>query len=107
MRTREIIKQENDACRRALVSNAKCKIMLTPGVNESEHRQDILEAVRSFDAFTADNNPHGENDFGSVEVGGEKYFFKFDYYDTDLEYGVDPLEEEPVRVLTIMHSSEY
>lgn len=107
MRTKEQIKQENDKCRRALINSNRCKIMLTPGVNESEHRAEILESVRNFDSFTGDNDPHGEHDFGSVSVQGQKYFFKFDYYDENLEYGVDPLEEEPVRVLTIMHSSEY
>jgi len=47
----------------------------------------IREKVEMFDAFTADNNPHGERDFGSIEHNGEKVFWKIDYYDRSLQYG--------------------
>jgi hypothetical protein len=34
----------------------------------------VLDKVRKFDAFTADNDPHGEHDFGGFEVDGRKVF---------------------------------
>jgi len=66
-------------------------------------------AVASFDAFTEDNDPYGERDFGSIELEGERYFWKIDYYDRSLRFGVeDPSDTtETVRVLTLMHASEY
>lgn len=70
----------------------------------------ILAAVRTFDAFTADNDPYGERDFGTLadpEAG--RVFWKIDYYDTDYRYGsenpADPIITR--RILTVMLASEY
>ena len=69
----------------------------------------VLQAVRTFDAFDSGNDPHHEHDFLSVEVDGERFFAKFDYYDNDLKYGSeDPSDpEQTIRVLTIMRADEY
>ena len=68
-----------------------------------------LAKVIAFDAFSADNDPHHEHDFGSFELEGEKLFWKIDYYDSDLTYGSeDPNDVEKThRVLTIMLASDY
>ena len=85
--------------------------MMTAGINVlSDHtKANILTAVRSFNAFDEDNDPHGEHDFGSFEVDGEKGFWKIDYYDTSMEGGSeDPSNPETTtRTLTIMLASEY
>lgn len=72
-------------------------------------RAQTLEAVRTFNTWTKGNDPHGEHDFGSIEVGGRKIFWKIDYYDKALEAGSeDPSDpEQTTRVLTIMLASEY
>jgi hypothetical protein len=69
----------------------------------------LLAAIRSFDRFTADNDPHGEHDFGSLEFECEKLFWKIDYYDPSLEFGSqDPADPGKThRVLTIMLAAEY
>ncbi len=76
----------------------------------------IVEAIRAFDAFTQDNDPHGEHDFGAVTIEGEKVFWKIDYYKPNLEGDLDidgPGSEDPsdaagtIRVLTIMLAEEY
>ncbi len=69
----------------------------------------VVDGIRAFSAFTKDNDPYGEHDFGSVTVGGQNVFWKIDYYDRDLSGGSpDPADEAVTcRVLTIMLASEY
>jgi len=68
-----------------------------------------VEAVRSFDTFSRDNDPWGEHDFGAVDIEGEKIFFKIDYYNPDCTAGSENPANEGIthRVLTIMLASEY
>ena len=68
-----------------------------------------LVQVRTFADFSSDNDPHGEHDFGSFEIAGEKFFWKIDYYDSDMMFGSeDPADPERTRrVLTIMLAEEY
>lgn len=101
------IKERNDRLRKTLTPDGKNRIVLTASVNASDNREAILDAVRMFDGFNSGNDPHGEHDMGSVGVGGRKYYFKFDYYDLNFEYGADPYTEDYNLVLTIMDSSEY
>jgi hypothetical protein len=70
---------------------------------------ELRRAVAAFDTFTEDNDPYGERDFGAVELEGERYFWKIDYYDRTLRFGAeDPSDtSETMRVLTLMHASEY
>ena len=53
----------------------------------------VLAAVKAFDAFTADNDPHGEHDFGALEIDGIRVFWKLDLYDPTLSFG----SEDPDR----------
>ena len=94
------IAQKNDLLRKTL---SGCRVMLTAGVADHENQMLILNAVRGFDQFTEDNNPYGEHDFAFFEVGGERFFFKFDYYDSDYEF----FQEDGNRVLTIGYADEY
>jgi Protein of unknown function (DUF3768) len=69
----------------------------------------IREKVETFQAFTPDNDPHGERDFGAIEHNGNRVFWKIDYYDPSLtRHSDDPADpSKTVRVLTIMLASEY
>lgn len=106
---RQRIRELNDQFRTEWRGNGS--IMFTVGVQE--HGKDFLvaaaKAVRSFNGFSKDNDPWEEHDCGSVEVAGEKVFWKIDYYTPDLAAGSDnPANEgETHRVLTIMLASEY
>jgi Protein of unknown function (DUF3768) len=98
----------NDSLRRTFTGG---KVVMTDGVAALPEQKlvQLLERVRSFDAFTNDNDPHGEHDFGSVELAGQTYFFKVDYYAPDMDGGSeDPADPaKTTRVLTIMRADEY
>ncbi len=102
------IRALNDQFRQTLQDG---RIVIAAGVQAlGPHRLlGILRMVRSFDAFTEDNDPHGEHDFGSFIEGGDKVFWKIDYYDLRLEYGsANPADPDlTTRVLTVMLASEY
>jgi hypothetical protein len=107
--TADRVRALNDALRHGNLSLGT--IVLTSGVQASgiEFVETALKAVASFSDFSLDNDSYGEHDFGSVEVDGEKLFFKIDYYDPTLTmHTSDPSDPEVTRrVLTIMLASEY
>jgi hypothetical protein len=98
----------NDAFRRSFAGG---KVIMTAGVAALPDavRASVLDKVRTFDDFTADNDPHGEHDFGSLEVDGRKIFWKVDYFDAAMVFGSeDPADpSKTTRVLTVMLASEY
>ncbi len=102
------IRELNDAFRRTFVGGA---VMITAGVEAmpSDQRRSLLQKVRAFDAFTEDNDPHHEHDFGAIDEGGARCFWKIDCYDRATEMGspdpADPAVTTPV--LTIMLADEY
>jgi hypothetical protein len=102
------IRALNDAFRRTFVGGA---VMVTQGVEAMplDQRRSLLQKVRSFDAFSEDNDPHREHDFGSVDEAGVRCFWKIDYYDRKTEFGSpDPADPAvTTRVLTIMLADEY
>lgn len=68
----------------------------------------ILAAVRRFDAFTPDNDPHGEHDCAVLEAGGHRIIWKIDYLPRQAEQDPDAaLPETVTRVMTIMLAEEY
>ena len=71
--TVERIRELNDDFRRTFVGGA---VMITAGVEAmpAEQRRSLLAKVRAFDAFTEENDPHGEHDFGAVDESGVRYF---------------------------------
>jgi hypothetical protein len=87
------------------------QVVMTRGVADLplDVKARLILAVQSFSNFTKDNDPHGEHDFGAIDLEGERYFFKLDYYTPDLSAGSDdPADpEKTARVLTIMRADEY
>lgn len=103
------IAQLNDAFR---TSFAGGEIVITRGIADELPAtvSAILAAVRAFDAFSPDNDPYAEHDFGKIEhhaVGA--VFWKIDYYDLTMTAGSeDPADSlKTSRVLTIMLAAEY
>ena len=104
-----IIRELNDAFRTA--PRGLGRVYVTKGIASMalEQQADIMRRVHDFSAFTPDNDPHGEHDFGSFEFAGETIFWKIDCYDCDLNYGSpDPSDKNVTeRVLTVMLAEEY
>ena len=101
-----------------------CVAVATEGFRAlpDEDQSRVRELVETFDAFTADNDPYGERDFGAIYQDGEgrwattrtarpaeTVFWKIDAYDRELRFGSEDPADPAVtrRVLTIMLASEY
>jgi hypothetical protein len=87
------------------------RVVITKGVRSlgADFESATVEAVQSFKAFTPDNDPYGERDFGAVTVTDRKVFWKIDYYAPDMIHGSEDLADpqQTMRVLTIILTEEY
>ncbi|MEM9839501.1 MAG: DUF3768 domain-containing protein [Pseudomonadota bacterium] len=106
---RSAIRELNDAFR--CQGRGPGTVLITVGVQATGGTfvAAALQAVRSFDAFSPENDPWGEHDFGAVEIDGQRVFFKIDCYDRTQTVG-SPNPANPAvtyRVLTIMLADEY
>ena len=74
-----------------------------------EAQQQIIEALKNYDNFNANNDPYGEHDFGMITIDVNDLIFKIDYYDLDLTFHSPDAADPNVttRVLTIMLAEEY
>lgn len=104
----EAIAQLNDKLRKHARGGAimvTCGVRALPGFSVSE----LLRQLASYDGFDVDNDPHGERDFGDVQIAGTSCLWKVDYYDKAMVYGspdpADPAVTE--RVLTVMLPEEW
>lgn len=109
----------NDSLRQNLTQPGHNRVVMTLGIREligdvslfrNFHAQaELLRAIRDYDDFGPDVNPHGERDFGRFEFRGAALYWKIDYYDRALEFGSpDPADPDvTARVLTILLTSEY
>src|SRR5215210_6502617 len=104
----EKIRALNDAFRTTMTGG---KVLMTAGVNAlpSDVKAMVIQRVTTFSDFNAENDPHGEHDFGNFILSGRKFFWKIDYFDAKMEFGSeDPAEPtKTTRVLTIMLAEEY
>ncbi len=112
----------NDRARQAM--GLTCVAVATEGFRSLPvaDQSRVRELFETFDAFTPDNDPYGERDFGAIyqDCDGawatkrparpvETVFWKIEAYDRDLRFGSEAPANPAVtrRVLTIMLASEY
>ncbi len=118
----ERIARLNDLARRAM--GIACVVVAIEGVRalpEADQSR-LRELVETFDAFTPDNDPYGERDFGAIWQGMDgvwstlrpvdvavTVFWKIHAYDRALRFGSDDPADPAVtrRVLTLMLAGEY
>ena len=114
----------NDRARQAM--GIACAAVTTTGFRSlsASDQSSVRQLIETYDAFDEDNDPQGERDFGCVYQLGdgrwtterlrlrdderERVFWKFDYYDRDLQFGSEDAANPAVtrRVLTIMLADE-
>lgn len=102
------IAQLNDTLR----NNARGgQVVVTRGVTALEGFDvaELMAALASYDSFDEHNDPHGEHDFGDIDLWGAELLWKIDYYDNDLTAVSPNAGDEGVttRVLTVMLADEY
>jgi hypothetical protein len=109
------VRELNDALRTASDPLAEMpvrgQLVMTRGVaaRGTAFVDRALAAVRSFDRFSAENDPYGEHDFGSFELDGVTLNWKIDYYDNHLQWGSpDPADPAVTkRILTVCFAGDY
>ena len=118
----ERIARLNDRARQAM--GLACIAVSTEGFRSlsAEDQSLVRELVETFDAFTPDNDPYGERDFGAIYQDSDGHwtttrparpaktvFWKIDTYGRDLQFGSDDPANPAVtrRVLTVMLAREY
>lgn len=104
----EKIRQLNDSFRTSLRGG---RVTITGALAQApqETISLVLLAVVAFDAFTPDDDPYGEHDFGAFDVGGRRYNFKIDYYDL-AEENASPDPANPivtVRIMSVFYAEDY
>lgn len=104
----ERIARLNDALRKTGLGG---QIMVTRGVQSLDgfNTAQLVRALAGHDEFDEDNDPHGERDFGGMDLFGAELLWKIDYYSPDLMFGSNDPAEPAVthRVLTILLAEEY
>jgi hypothetical protein len=72
------IRQLNDAFRTTFNGG---RVMFTSGVGAlpETRKAQVIERVKTFSEFDAENDPHGEHDFINFEIEGRLVFAKIDY----------------------------
>lgn len=87
------------------------QIVITRGVNALAefNAPELLKALAAYDDFDAFNDPHGERDFGALDLWDAEILWKIDYYDVELHFGSDDPADSAVtqRVLTVLLAEEY
>ena len=102
----------NDTFRKAVLRGQQDngKAVMTQGIASLAGltRTFILAEVIAYNNWDPGNDPHGEHDFGVVQISGvPKIYWKIDYYEnSDIEYGTED-KINCYRVLVIMLADEY
>lgn len=96
----------NDRARSTLTG---CTVFFTRGIFELDAEARILEALKGYNTFTPEDDPYGEHDFGAFDLDGVRIWWKFDYYDLQMEHASpDPTDPScTARVLTILLPEEW
>lgn len=106
------IAAQNDTFRKSVLRGQRDdgKAIMTRGVAALPGltRTFIFSRILNYIHWDIGTDPHGEHDFGVIQIPGvPKIYWKIDYYeDSNMEYGTEE-KSNCYRVLVIMLASEY
>jgi len=115
----EIVASQNDAFRRfACLGERPSEVMtgqlvLTNALvaRGGPFMQLAQKMVGEYGTFEPDNDPEGYHDFGAIDIGGEKIFWKIDLFEagSNKRWGAERPDDLTMtdRVLTIMLASDW
>lgn len=69
---RKRIRRLNDALRHGQVKHGAIVITAGPQAKDEAFLGQATKAIAAIDMFSEDNDPHGEHDFGALDLEGEK-----------------------------------
>jgi hypothetical protein len=108
MDTTSRVRELNDEARRYLTDG---EILVSCGISDLPYEEQgaILEAVRTFEDFTPQNDPYGEHDFGAFERNGRRIFWKIECCDRETHFASpDPADPAVTRrIVNVMLAEEY
>src|ERR1700694_810627 len=88
------IRELNDAFRKTFAGGKMVMSASVAALPEMVRASALLK-VAEFTDFTPENDPHGEHDFFSFEHCNRRFFWKCDYYSTDMDAGSeDPADPD-------------
>lgn len=99
----EDVRRLNDRFRSEMLSDVRHLIVLSPGVEGSPNKSEIIERVKNQCNFDPDDPEHR---LGHFELSGQSYRWKIDYFDSEYDTPADPHQGSVSRVLTIMKADE-
>ena len=87
------------------------QILITRGVQSLARfdAEQLRRALAAYNDFDACSDPHGERDFGALDLFDAELLWKIDYYTPDLRFGSDDPADATAthRVLTVLLAEEY
>jgi hypothetical protein len=101
------VRQFNDQCRKTF---SACTILVAPIVEglPDDEKATLIEAVRTFEQFNDEDDPHHEHQFDRIELFGKSWCWLFLYYDDMLRLcsKCPPAAKKTDRILLIMDMEE-
>jgi len=99
----------NDKFRITHSGNGVLSVMASVQNRADEFREAAIEAALAAENFAGENEPWHVRDYGTVVVENEKFLWKIEDYDNNMQRAsVDPADEtQTKRVLIIMLASGY
>ena len=102
------IRELNDAFRKTFAGGKMVMSASVAALPEMVKASALIK-VAEFTDFTLEDDPHGEHDFLSFEHCNRTFFWKCDYFNTEMDAGSeDPADpEKTTRVGTLMLAEDY